>query len=147
MPGARQLAPDEELASVLIKDASGDRFGKLARYEVMLERRLGRAVHELERMQAARRGEPVAPPVAVDVTVFASENIRSQSGTETPTADASPASSDEASDARAAQPVPEMPCPAIVDAVDATALPGELSAPIEGGTPADTMRSEPTGAG
>jgi hypothetical protein len=77
------------------------------------------------------------PVTAVDVTVSASEITDPVSNAETPTADASPAISDEASDARAAQPLPEVPCPAVVDAVDAAALPREPSAPIESGTPAD----------
>jgi hypothetical protein len=85
---------------------------KLARYEVMRER-LVRALHELERVQAARQGVPVAPPVAVDVTVSGPEISESLSGTETPTADASLATSDGAADVRAAQTVTETPCPAV----------------------------------
>jgi hypothetical protein len=40
----------------------------IIRYEVALERMLQRALHELERLQARRRGEAVAAPIAVDVT-------------------------------------------------------------------------------
>lgn len=39
------------------------------RYETTIENRLYKALHELQRTQAARNGEKVSPPVAVDVTV------------------------------------------------------------------------------
>ena len=41
----------------------------LVRYEGAIERSLYRALHELERFQAARKGSPVALPVVVDVDV------------------------------------------------------------------------------
>jgi hypothetical protein len=44
-------------------------FGTLARYEQQIRRELQRTLHELERTQARRRGDEVAPPAAVDVTV------------------------------------------------------------------------------
>lgn len=44
-------------------------FGKLSRYEVTIERGMYRALHELQRLQAARAGITVPPPAAVDVTV------------------------------------------------------------------------------
>ena len=40
----------------------------LSRYEAHLERSLIRVLHEFQRLQARRRGEHVAPPVAVDLT-------------------------------------------------------------------------------
>ena len=43
-------------------------LAKVQRYEGSLERSLFKALHELQRMQAARRGQPVPPPAAVDVT-------------------------------------------------------------------------------
>lgn len=46
-----------------------DVFSKLSRYETTIERGLFRALHELQRLQAARAGQPVPPPVAVDVDV------------------------------------------------------------------------------
>jgi hypothetical protein len=49
-----------------------DTFGKLARYETTLERSLFRALHELQRLQAARQGRPVPLPQAVDVDVSVS---------------------------------------------------------------------------
>ncbi len=49
--------------------ANVDAFGKLARYEAAVERGLYRALHELERLQARRAGERVAPPAVLDVDV------------------------------------------------------------------------------
>jgi len=46
-----------------------DAFSKLSRYEAGIERALFRALHELQRLQAARGGEFVPPPVAVDVAL------------------------------------------------------------------------------
>src|SRR3954453_16889138 len=40
----------------------------LSRYELTLERSLFRTLHELQRLQAKRQGQPVPPPVAVDLT-------------------------------------------------------------------------------
>ncbi len=44
-------------------------FSKLSRYETAIERQLYKALHELERRQAARRGGSVPPPQVVDVDV------------------------------------------------------------------------------
>ena len=45
-------------------------FSKLSRYEVPIERSLYKALHELQRLQAARRAEDnVSPPLAIDVEV------------------------------------------------------------------------------
>ena len=46
-----------------------DAYGKLSRYEAHLERSMYQALHELQRMQAARHNVSVPLPVAVDVTV------------------------------------------------------------------------------
>ncbi len=55
---------------VFIRDATGpDAFSKLSRYEARVERSLYRALHELERLQHARRGGAVPPPLAVDLDV------------------------------------------------------------------------------
>jgi hypothetical protein len=42
---------------------------KLSRYETTIEQQLYRALHELERRQAARRGAAVTPPQVLDVEV------------------------------------------------------------------------------
>ena len=54
-----------------IRDANtANAFSKLSRYETTLERSLFKALHELQRLQAARgAGGNVSPPVAVDVDV------------------------------------------------------------------------------
>ena len=46
-----------------------DKLQLLSRYELTLERSLFRALHELQRLQAERRGVPVPPPAAIDMTV------------------------------------------------------------------------------
>ena len=55
-----------------IRDANGaNALSKLSRYETAIERSLYRALHELQRLQAARRAEGnVSPPAAVDVEVY-----------------------------------------------------------------------------
>jgi hypothetical protein len=53
-----------------IRGSSGaDAFSKLSRYEAAIERSYYRALHELQRLQHARRGGQVPPPLALDVTV------------------------------------------------------------------------------
>jgi hypothetical protein len=47
----------------------GDAFSKLSRYEAAIERSLYRALHELQRLQAARKGDGISAPVAVDLNV------------------------------------------------------------------------------
>jgi hypothetical protein len=43
-------------------------FPILTRYEIGIERSLQRAMHDLERWQARRKGQATVPPIAVDVT-------------------------------------------------------------------------------
>jgi hypothetical protein len=54
-----------------IRDANGQNaFSKLSRYETTIERGLYKALHELQRLQAARTAAgSVPPPVAVDLDV------------------------------------------------------------------------------
>ena len=53
-----------------IRGSSGvDAFSKLSRYETAIERSYYRALHELQRLQHARLGGHVPPPLALDVTV------------------------------------------------------------------------------
>jgi hypothetical protein len=54
-----------------IRDANGaNAFSKLSRYEAAIERSLYKALHELQRLQAARHTQDsVTPPVAVDVDI------------------------------------------------------------------------------
>jgi hypothetical protein len=48
---------------------SQDSLAKLSRYETSMERSLYKALHELQRLQAARKGQPMPVPVAVDIDV------------------------------------------------------------------------------
>jgi hypothetical protein len=59
------------LGMSFIRDANGaNAFSKLSRYETAIERSLFKALHELQRLQAARGAEGnLSPPVAVDVDV------------------------------------------------------------------------------
>jgi len=67
---ARQKEATPTLGLAFIRDSQGsDAFSKLARYEAMLERSFYRALHELQRLQAIRRGHAISPPLAVDVDV------------------------------------------------------------------------------
>ena len=49
--------------------AHNDIYGKFIRYESSLERGLYKALHELQRLQSARRGEVIPPPAVVDIDV------------------------------------------------------------------------------
>ena len=64
-----ETARDSEAIAIAFTDAvtRDDILGKLSRYEVAIERSLYRALHELQRLQAARQGRAVAPPAVVDV--------------------------------------------------------------------------------
>jgi hypothetical protein len=68
---AKQDADTTMLGRTFIRDAEGvNAFSKLSRYETAIERSFSKALHELQRLQAARRAEGnVPPPVAVDVDV------------------------------------------------------------------------------
>ena len=48
---------------------ASDVLAKLSRYETAHKRAFYRALHELQRLQAARAGQAVPPPVAVDVDI------------------------------------------------------------------------------
>jgi len=49
--------------------ANYDSYGKFTRYETSLERGIYKALHELQRLQAARSGEKLPPPAIVDVDI------------------------------------------------------------------------------
>jgi hypothetical protein len=72
---ARAFVPGHNQTIVLgesfMRDSNGaNAFSKVSRYEIPIERSLYRALHELQRVQAARRAEgEVSPPGAVDVDV------------------------------------------------------------------------------
>jgi hypothetical protein len=58
------------LGLAFIRDGNGaNAFSKLSRYETTIERGLYKALHELQRLQAARRGGDGPAPLALDVDV------------------------------------------------------------------------------
>ena len=65
-----QKAEMATLGRTFARDADNvNAFSKLSRYEIAIERGLFKALHELERRQAARRGGNVPAPMALDVDV------------------------------------------------------------------------------
>ena len=68
---AKREAATATLGRTFIRDADGaNAFSKLSRYETTIERSLYKALHELQRLQAARRADiNVPPPAAIDVDV------------------------------------------------------------------------------
>ena len=52
------------------------RLAKVQRYEAYLSRQFYRTLHELQRLQAARQGSPVAPPTAIDVDMAFTKSNR-----------------------------------------------------------------------
>jgi hypothetical protein len=60
------------LEDVLSWTSDRDRLQLISRYETTLERSLYKALHELQRLQAARAGQPVPLPEAIDVEVLVS---------------------------------------------------------------------------
>jgi hypothetical protein len=73
---ARRMRSEQEaetatLGRTFARDAdSANAFFKLSRYETAIERQLYKALHELERRQAARNGGSVPQPQVVDVDVL-----------------------------------------------------------------------------
>ena len=66
----REESPAATLGLTFIRGSSGvDALSKLQRYEAAIERSFFRALHELQRLQHARLGGHVPPPLAIDVTV------------------------------------------------------------------------------
>jgi hypothetical protein len=68
---AKQDAETATLGRTFIRDADkANAFSKLSRYETAIWRSLYKALHERQRLQAARRTEgDVLPPIALDVDV------------------------------------------------------------------------------
>ncbi len=69
---AARLLREESLAlGVAFKEDAkyAGAISKLSRYEAAIERSLYRALHELQRVQAARQDGQPPPSIAVDVTV------------------------------------------------------------------------------
>jgi hypothetical protein len=61
---------DKNFGSALSSNfANYDSYGKFVRYEASLERGIYKALHELQRIQAARAGEKPLIPIAIDVDI------------------------------------------------------------------------------
>jgi len=61
--------PKDDLARAVAHLFHRGTYEQLSRYETRIERGMYKALHELQRLQARRRGELVVPPLAVDVDV------------------------------------------------------------------------------
>jgi len=59
--------------AVQIDFVNRDTYGKLIRYEASIEKGIYKALHELQRIQSARSGGNVPPPVAIDIDVSGEE--------------------------------------------------------------------------
>jgi hypothetical protein len=68
---AKQDVETATLGRTFIRDADqANALSKLSRYETAIVRSFYKALHELQRLQAARHTEgEVPPPVAIDVNV------------------------------------------------------------------------------
>jgi hypothetical protein len=78
LPTPEQLADSGDnvqdfLTRLSVRDAAytkgADTLAKLSRYESAMQRNLLRMMHELQRIQAIRKGEPVSAPQAIDIDV------------------------------------------------------------------------------
>jgi hypothetical protein len=68
---AKQYEETPTLGRAFIRDANeANAFSRLSRYEAPIWRNLFKAMHELQRIQAARRANmSVTPPAALDVDI------------------------------------------------------------------------------
>jgi len=64
-----QRSPDKrrQPGSLLAQAVANEQVEKILRYETTIERQIYRALHELQRLQAARKGARPLAPIAVDV--------------------------------------------------------------------------------
>jgi len=70
-----EVAPDIAVGRAWVHDTKGGAaLSRLSRYEFSLERAFYRNLHELQRLQAARAGMEVPPPVAIDVAIDVKRN-------------------------------------------------------------------------
>lgn len=71
------LYDSEETSVSVFAGSIGDRILRMSRHEATLERSLYRALHELQRLQAARKGADVAPPAVLEVTLSSGDALGS----------------------------------------------------------------------
>ena len=84
-------SPGPTLGLAFVRTVNGaDALSKLNRYHVTFERSFYLALHELQRVQAARRqGRLVEAPTAVDVTVLGEPGPQQDTAVEIPSAPSS----------------------------------------------------------
>jgi hypothetical protein len=78
----RDAGDDDTLEAAFRRLVKSNTINTLSRYEAGIERSLYRALHELERVQARRMGQPVATPLAVDVTIVGGAEPHATAGKE-----------------------------------------------------------------
>jgi len=67
---SNRIAKRITLGAAIRSDLStGNTLSNFNRYEAHIERALFRTLHELQRLQAARKGQPVAAPAVLDIDV------------------------------------------------------------------------------
>jgi hypothetical protein len=66
---AERTAPPTYGEAFIVDTKRENSLAKLSRHETSIDRSFYKALHELERMQAARQGKEVPLPLAVDVDV------------------------------------------------------------------------------
>ena len=72
---AEQRRNSAVLGAIVVRDSRGpNTLANLGRYEGRIDRSLYRALHELQRIQAARCGEDVPPPAVLDVEVASGDS-------------------------------------------------------------------------
>ena len=69
VPTESNLFKEDRTPSKAFGYGGRETMGSLSRYEVTLERGMYKALHELQRLQAARQGQMVPPLETVDVEV------------------------------------------------------------------------------
>lgn len=65
--GEKDFGFDKKSLRKSFMGADGKSIQTLSRYEISLERSFYKALHELQRLQAMRSGQPVLAPIAIDV--------------------------------------------------------------------------------
>jgi len=68
-PGENHYNPEERTIGEAFSCGSGNAYGMFVRYEASIERGIYKALHELQRIQAARNGEKPPAPIAIDVDI------------------------------------------------------------------------------
>jgi hypothetical protein len=73
---SHKLSGDLTLQVLQVLEACADELDNLSRHEEALAKSMFRTLHELQRLQALRAGEPVVAPAALDVDVNVSQPSR-----------------------------------------------------------------------